>query len=313
MTARSDVVLDRLMSTLSDELPDQVRVGERLSEMTTYRLGGPAAILVEARSVADLELISSALQGTGVDVLVVGRGSNVLVADEGFRGLVVRVGGLDQLTISDREVVAGGGVLLPVLARRAAAEGLGGLEFYVGIPGTVGGAVYMNAGGHGCATESVLEYADVVDLLNGGPARRISSESLGFGYRRSALGPFDVVVSAGFRVTRAESEDCERHISEIVRWRRENQPGGANGGSVFQNPPDRSAGELIDSCGLKGLRIGGAHVSTRHANFIMADPGATAADVRALAQEVRRKVEESTGIRLDLELRLVGFDHVEGK
>ena len=220
MTTRSGAVLDRLMAILREELPDQVRVGARLSEMTTYRLGGPAALLVEARSVADLELISAALRGTDVDVLVVGRGSNLLVADEGFWGLVVTVGGFDQLTISGRGVVAGGGVPLPVLARRASAEGVAGLEFYVGIPGTVGGAVYMNAGGHGRETASVLEYADVVELLEGGPVRRMSSESLGFGYRRSALGPCDVVVSAGFHVTAGEAEDCERRISEIVRWRR---------------------------------------------------------------------------------------------
>lgn len=311
MKARSVAVLDRLAALLRAEMPDQVRTGARFSDMTTYRLGGAAALLVEAHSTADLELISTALRATGADVLVVGRGSNLLVADQGFWGLVVTVGSLNQIAIGDQSVIAGGGVPLPVLARRTASEGFGGLEFYAGIPGTVGGAVRMNAGGHGCQTSTVLEYADVVDLLGDGRVKRIPAISFDFGYRHSALVPSGVVATAAFHVTSEEPEVCEGRISEIVRWRQENQPPGANGGSVFQNPPGMSAGELIDSCGLKGLRIGGAHVSLKHANFILADAGATSADVRAVVAEVRRRVEEATGVILDLELRLVGFDDPE--
>lgn len=311
MKARSVAVLDRLAALLRADMPNQVRMGARFSGMTTYRLGGVAALLVEAGSVADLELISVALRATEADVLVVGRGSNLLVADQGFWGLVVTIGSLNQIAIGDQSVVAGGGVPLPVLARRTASEGMAGLEFYAGIPGTVGGAVRMNAGGHGCQTSTVLEYADVVDLLGDGRAQRIPAEKFDFGYRHSSLVPSGVVVAASFHTSTEEPEVCEGRISEIVRWRQENQPGGANGGSVFQNPPDVSAGELIDSCGLKGLRIGGAHVSTKHANFIQADAGATSSDVRAVIAEVRRRVEESTGVRLELELRLVGFDDPE--
>jgi UDP-N-acetylmuramate dehydrogenase len=215
-------------------------------------------------------------------------------------------GGADGL--ADDLVAAGGAVPLPVLARRSAAAGRTGLEFYVGIPGSVGGAVRMNAGGHGRETVEVLEHARVADLFGTGEVTTRAAAALGLGYRHSELGPAEVVVGAAFRTTADAASACEARVAEIVKWRREHQPGGANAGSVFANPEGDSAGRLIDAAGLKGFRIGGAVVSDKHANFIQAEAGATAADVRALVLEVQRRVREASGVELRPELRMIGFD-----
>jgi UDP-N-acetylmuramate dehydrogenase len=195
-----------------------------------------------------------------------------------------------------------------VLARRSAAAGLSGLEFFVGIPGSVGGAVRMNAGGHGRETRDVLLRARVRSLHGGGEIRRLALEDLDFAYRHSAIGESDVVVDAEFAVRRDDPASCEARVDEVVRWRRENQPGGANGGSVFRNPAGDAAGRLIDVAGGKGLRIGGAVVSEKHANFFQAEPGATAEDVRRLVELVRARVRDETGVELVPELVMVGFE-----
>jgi UDP-N-acetylmuramate dehydrogenase len=311
------VTMTDSIASLGDELaarlPGAVERNGSLAALTTYHLGGPAAVLVRAGTLADLVELAAVVAEQAPPVLVVGRGSNLLVADAGFPGIaVVLTGDFERFdpagTTALGTVRAGAAVPLPRLARQLAAAGLGGLEFFVGIPGSVGGAVRMNAGGHGRDTAEVLHTALVVDLGAGGTARAFTPDELGFGYRHSRLGPLDVVVAADFRVFAAAPADCAEAIDEIVRWRREHQPGGSNAGSVFANPPGDSAGRLIDSLGLKGLRVGGAVVSEKHANFFQADPGATADDVHRLVLEVHRRVAESTGIELRTELRLVGFD-----
>ena len=286
-----------------------------VAELTTYRVGGPVAVLARAGSPAELGALAAALTGEPVPpLLVVGRGSNLLVADTGFAGLgLVLDGAFDTLALdADATTVqVGAAVALPVLARRSAAAGYTGLEFFVGIPGSVGGAVRMNAGGHGRETADVLVTAHVADLAAGGEPAPRSVAALGFGYRRSALSSTEVVTGAVFRVVAGDVETAEAEVASIVRWRREHQPGGSNAGSVFANPPGDSAGRLIDSLGLKGMRVGGAVVSPKHANFFQAEPGATAADVRSLVLEVRRRVLEATGVALVPELRMIGFgdDH----
>jgi UDP-N-acetylmuramate dehydrogenase len=302
---------------LDRALPGRVQRDAPLGDLTTYRLGGPAAVLVRATRVDDVVTLGRVLGATpGGDrapLLVVGKGSNLLVADAGFAGVVlVLAGELERVSLpatAEAPVVAGGGVPLPVLARRTAAAALTGLEFYVGIPGTVGGAVRMNAGGHGRETRDVLLSATVVDVRATEPqvTRRLVTD-LALGYRQSALGGGDVVVGAEFAVAGDDAAACEARVSDIVRWRRQNQPGGANAGSVFRNPPGDAAGRVIEQCGLKGHRIGGAVVSEKHANFIQADAGARAEDVRALVVDVQRRVESETGIRLVPELHLVGFE-----
>jgi UDP-N-acetylmuramate dehydrogenase len=293
-----------------------------VADLTTYHVGGPVAVLARAGSPTEVAALAAACDGEPFPpLLVVGRGSNLLVADAGFRGLgLVLDGEFDAVDLGvdaprssegasgEGVVRAGAAVALPVLARRAAAAGRTGLEFYVGIPGTVGGAVRMNAGGHGRETADVLVHADVADLAaQGVPAAR-PVPALGFTYRRSALSPTEVVTGATFRVVEGDAAAAEAEVAAIVRWRREHQPGGSNAGSVFANPPGDSAGRLVDSLGLKGLRVGGAVVSSKHANFFQAEPGATADDVRRLVVEVRRRVLEATGIALVPELRMIGFD-----
>jgi UDP-N-acetylmuramate dehydrogenase len=300
------------MSPLADallaRLPGRVTADASIAELTTYRLGGPIAALARVGTEAELHAVAEVVDELTPPVLVVGRGSNLLVADEGFPGLgIVLDGAFDHVEIAGSTATAGGAVALPVLARRTAAAGRAGLEFLVGIPGSVGGAVRMNAGGHGRETREVLVRAWIADLTTGGTPVDRSGSDLDLSYRHSDLGDTDVVVRAEFAVQTDEPSRCEDRIADVVRWRREHQPGGANAGSVFRNPPGDSAGRLVDACGLKGLRVGGASVSDKHANFIQADPGALAADVRDLVFEVRRRVEAETGVRLVPELRLVGF------
>jgi UDP-N-acetylmuramate dehydrogenase len=300
---------DDLAAALEPSLPGRVERDAPLAGLTTYRVGGPANLLVRARREGDLAVVAAALRRYRPPLLILGRGSNLLVADAGFPGLALLLEGeFEEITPGDDSVRAGGAVGLPVLARQMAAAGLTGLEFYVGIPGTVGGAVRMNAGGHGAETRDVLRSARVVELMGDGLGVDRSVGELALGYRTSAIGSTDVVVAATYTVARDAPEACEARVAEIVRWRREHQPGGANAGSVFRNPPDESAGALIERSGLKDLRLGGAVVSPKHANFIQAEPGATAAEVRELVREVQRRVLAATGVALVPELHFVGFD-----
>jgi UDP-N-acetylmuramate dehydrogenase len=288
-------------------LGDRARSDAPLGALTTYRVGGRAALLLVAESEADLRLAATAAQASGVAVLVLGRGSNLLVADAGFAGLVVAMGeGLSTIDVRGVTVRAGAAASLPVLARRTAAAGLTGLEWAVGVPGSVGGAVRMNAGGHGADTAATLTRYSFVDLT-GGDDGEFGAERLEFAYRHSTVESHHAVVWAEHELRRGDVEESEAEISEIVRWRRQHQPGGQNAGSVFTNPPGDSAGRLIDAAGLKGLRVGSAHVSEKHANFIQADDGGSADDVRALILEIARQVEDRMGITLHPEVSMVGF------
>jgi UDP-N-acetylmuramate dehydrogenase len=309
------VSLDAVARRLTPRLPaGAVRHDVPVSDLTTYRLGGPVAVVARVTTDADLGAVAGVVAAADPPpaVLVVGRGSNLLVADRGFEGVAVILDGAFaavSVTLDTATADAGGAAPLPVLARRAAAAGLAGLEFYVGIPGSVGGAVRMNAGGHGRETRDVLRRAWVLDLLDGDEAPQARPVAdLDLGYRRSALTDTQVVTRAEFAGTADTPAGCDGRVAEIVRWRREHQPGGANAGSVFRNPPGDSAGRLIDAAGLKGHRVGGAVVSTKHANFFQAEPGATATDLARLVAEVQARVEEVTGVRLVPELQLVGFD-----
>jgi len=240
-------------------------------------------------------------------VLVVGRGSNLLVADEGFAGIAVVLGEtFARITTEGDRVTAGGAASLPVVARRTAAAALAGFEWAVGVPGSIGGAVRMNAGGHGSDMAQVLAGVRVLDLVAGEDVQ-VPAADLDLGYRRSAIGPSQVVLSADLQLEPGDRARSEALIADIVRWRREHQPGGANAGSVFTNPPGDSAGRLIDEAGARGLRLGSAQVSPKHANFIQADDGGRAGDIVALMAEVRRRVEDHAGIRLEIETRLAGF------
>ena len=308
--ARETRALDRLGILLGARVQRDVK----LAAYTTYKVGGPASLLVKARSIDDLHAVSNALREKRVPLLVIGRGSNLLVADEGFAGLVVVLGEFAEQIIWPEQpavprVVAGGAVALPVLARQSAARGLTGFEWGVGVPGSVGGGVRMNAGGHGSDMAASLESINIFHLLKGIVAN-VAAKDVGLRFRGSDLEPYHVVISASFALSWGDQQASEAEMAEIVRWRRERQPGGHNAGSVFVNPaPDGgSAGALIDGLGLRGLRIGTAEVSDKHANFIQVDPGGSADDVAELMALVRARVLSETGVDLHSEVRLVGFD-----
>jgi UDP-N-acetylmuramate dehydrogenase len=309
---------DRL-SAAAQLLGDRARRNVPLAPMTTYRVGGPAALFVDAAGLADLHAVADARAATGVPVLVIGRGSNMLVADGGFAGVAVSVAqfaGQIDIDAHAGTVTAGGGVALPVLARRTAAAAVTGFEWAVGVPGSIGGAVRMNAGGHGSDMAAGLVAVDVFDMDT---CARITlpAEAIELRFRASSLAPAHVVLSARLQLAPGDRERSEAELIEIVRWRREHQPGGQNCGSVFVNPvpghgPEAvSAGGLIDSLGLRGTRFGTAWVSEKHANFIQASEGGSAADVRAAIEQVRARVAAATGYRLRSEVRLVGFDDAD--
>jgi UDP-N-acetylmuramate dehydrogenase len=294
-----------------------------LAQFTTYRVGGNAALHVHVESIDDLEAISAVLAQVDLPLLVIGRGSNMLIADTGFQGLAVTFGSfLEYIDLPDRsdeadnglvvEPIAlfGGSVPLPVAARQSVHRGLTGFEWGVGVPGTIGGAVRMNAGGHGSDMASSLVSARIFHLLRGVEAH-VDAVDLGLRFRGSAIADHHVVLSATLNLGWAtDTQVAENQLSEIVKWRRENQPGGQNAGSVFVNPVpgEVSAGALIDQIGMRGFRIGTAHVSEKHANFIQSEEGGLASDVVQVMAEIRRRVKESTGYDLRSEIRLAGFD-----
>ena len=278
-----------------------------IGPMTTYRAGGRAARFVRPVDRSELVAVAAGVASAGIPVLVVGQGSNLLVADAGFGGLALQLGQtFEKVRAEGTTVVAGAGVSLPVLARRTVAESLTGFEWAVGVPGSLGGAVRMNAGGHGSDMATTLVSADTVDLATGEGRRRTLTD-LSLGYRSSSIEQSEVVVEATIALAVGDMASGEERLAEIVRWRRENQPGGQNAGSVFTNPVGDSAGRLIDEAGLKGWRFGSASVSERHANFIQVDEGGSADDVVALMDMVARRVIEVHGIRLEPETVIVGF------
>ena len=283
-----------------------------LAPLTTYGVGGNGACVVKVSSSDQMIAVSEVLRRhPGVETLVMGRGSNLLIADKGFDGVVVVMAPSsteNAVTVDGDIVEAGGAMLMPVLARRSVGAGRGGLEWCVGIPGTVGGAVRMNAGGHGADMAASVVDATVLSLRSG-QIVRVSAEQLGFYFRGSALSNNQVVLSVRMRTSTQEAATGTAEINAVVSWRREHQPGGRNAGSVFVNPGagDESAGALIDSAGLRGFTIGSVSVSEKHANFIQAAEGSTAADIAAVMAHVQSTVEQVHGIRIYSEVCLVGF------
>jgi len=283
-----------------------VRADVPLDRVTTYKFGGPAQLLAEVDRLGDLDLIAQTLKTDPRPVLTLGRGSNLVISDKGFPGLVVQLGpSFSRIEIS-AVVRAGGGAGMPQVARAASKSGRLGLEFLVGIPGSVGGGIRQNAGCFGQEISDVIVTAAIYDLGQG-RLRTADKAGLDLSYRHSSVGRLEVVIGAAFEASPGEPEHGEERMRSITRWRRDNQPGGTlNAGSVFKNPPGDSAGRIIDSVGLKGLRVGGAEVSARHANFFVAMPGARALDVYRLVQEVATRVEQATGIVLETEIQFAG-------
>lgn len=285
----------------------RVHTGVPMAPLTTFRVGGPAALYLEPESQGDLAAAGRAITRAGIPVVVLGRGSNVLVADAGFPGLVLRLGRSYRWTARDGDRLSAGGAMpLPAMAGVALRHSLAGLEFGVAIPATLGGAVRMNAGAHGRQMSEVLESVDVF-RLGRGEGETISATDAGFSYRRSELGEQAVVVGAQVRLRPGDPAEIRERMDEARAWRRATQPlSEPNCGSVFTNPPGDHAARLIEAAGAKGRRVGGAAVSSKHANFIVTEQGARAADVVTLMEEIRAMVEAHDGVRLEPEVQLVG-------
>ena len=303
---------DASVATGAAAVASPLQADVALGPLTTYRVGGTARRFARLESAADLEALLALPPESRRRVLVVGQGSNLLVADTGFDGLAVVLGeAFAGVEVEGDRVVLGGAARLPVVARRLAHRGVTGFEWAVGVPGSVGGAVRMNAGGHGADLAASLVSADLVDLASGRRWRAPVHE-LALGYRSSALQAGHLVLAVELRLAVGDPAASLGLVDEIVAWRRANQPGGANAGSVFTNPPGASAGRLIDEAGGRGLRVGSASVSTKHANFIQADGGGRADDVWALMHVVRARVRAAGGPDLRPETVLVGFAHPFG-
>ena len=288
-----------------------VRSDVPMAPLTTYGVGGTASCVVKTTLDGIGQVAEILSSHPDIPVVALGRGSNVLIADQGFNGVVVLLAGAtgaEAIEVQDDCVRVGGGVLMPVLARRSVSAGRGGLEWCVGIPGTVGGAVRMNAGGHGADMASSLINVEIVSLKSG---RRevVPVDSLGLHFRGSVIASHHVVTSATFVTSSIDSFAGTNEINAVVSWRREHQPGGRNAGSVFVNPFDgaSSAGALIDELGLRGYSVGGAQVSDKHANFIQASDGSSAHDIISIMSHVQKEVERVHHIRLRSEVRLIGF------
>jgi UDP-N-acetylmuramate dehydrogenase len=285
---------------------------EPMLRHTTFRIGGPAALYVECASVSDINHTLEVAERFGMPWVVVGKGSNLLVADEGFNGIVLTLGQEFKRFSFPEEgagiLVAGGGVILQNLVQETFKRGLTGLEFAVGIPGTLGGALFMNAGTADTWIGNIVDTLTILRPHQG--LMRLTAADLPWNYRSAGLKPGDIVVEAGLRVQPGHAGQIRARMEGALKRRKRSQPlSMPSAGSVFRNPYDTqaSAGQLIDSLDLKGYHIGGAQVSEVHANFIVNTGNATAADVVALIMEVRKRVEDHYGTQLQPEIRFIGF------
>jgi UDP-N-acetylenolpyruvoylglucosamine reductase len=291
-------------------LPPGVERDYPLARLTTVRAGGDAELFARPGSERELIEVLAWAAAEALAVEVLGSGSNLLVADAGVRGLVLKLAGeLAEIERDGHQLVLGGGARLPSAAAKAAGWGLGGLEFGINIPGTVGGAVRMNANAYGGELARVLEW---VDVCTAGGAERRDPGELGFAYRSSNLRPGEVVSRAGFALSEAEPAAVKAILAEMREKRREAQPSGIKTfGSTFKNPDDpraegRTAGQLLEAAGCQGLAVGGARFSPKHANFVENTGTATTADVLRVMAEGRRRVHERFGVELEPEVQVLG-------
>ena len=292
---------------LEEILSGQVKYNEPMNRHTSWRIGGPAEILVEPSGLADITLAVRYARGKKMPLTVIGNGTNLLVSDYGIKGMVLKLGsGLSEISIEDKIMTAGAGAKLFRIAAVARSAGLGGLEFISGIPGTLGGAVVMNAGAYGNSVSEVLEKVLVID--HNGQISSLKKEDIVFGYRSSSLQESGlIVVETSLKGYPRDEKEIKEEMRNLRENRRASQPlDYPNAGSVFRNPPGFSAGRLIEEAGAKGLREGDAQVSEKHANFIVNLGNATAKDVINLIVKVQNIVDGKFGIKLEKEIKVLG-------
>ncbi len=284
--------------------------GKSLAGLTSFRIGGPAGLIAIPKGFEDIKLITQEIALSGIELLVLGRGSNVLISDKGFPGVVLVLSeGFNRIKRQGQDKVnVEAGCELNRLIAWTIERDLVGLESLAGIPGSLGGAVRMNAGAQGCSIGDSVEEISVL-RLDGHEVRdrQIAAERIGFAYRKTGLEDNEIIYKVKLKLNGKGTNDLEARRKDVLRWRRENQPlAQPSAGSVFRNPEGISAGELIDRCGLKGKRVGGAMVSEKHANFIVNIAGATARDVYELMTLIKQEVFRREGVELVEEIRLVG-------
>jgi len=306
MTAFPDITPD--IRAAAPSLRGRLIANQPLSDLTWFRVGGPAQVLFTPADAEDLGVLLAALDPE-MPVTVIGLGSNLIVRDGGVPGVVIRLGGKAFGTVEiDGETLRVGTAVPDMRLAKAAAEaGLDGLAFFRGIPGSIGGALRMNAGAHGGETTDVLVEAHGIDRR--GAARRFSHAEMGFAYRHSGA-PDDVIFThAVFRGRPGNREAIEAEMERVTTAREAAQPiRERTGGSTFKNPPGAKAWQLVDAAGCRGLRVGGAQVSEMHCNFLINRDNATAADIEGLGEEVRRRVRETSGVELHWEIKRIGLD-----
>lgn len=298
--------IDRAYARLLGRIAGEVRRDEPMRRHTSFRIGGPADLFVVCDTVSDLALATEVLDGEQVPWVVVGKGTNLLVADAGYRGAVLVLGSGFRRRARDGEALrAGAGAILAHVVQDAFRHGLAGMEFAVGIPGTLGGAIAMNAGSRDVWMSSVVE--SVTLFVPGSGLEKVHGADVDWGYRTSGLDARGIIVEAEIRLEEGEPNRIRYEMERSLERRRATQPVGApSAGSVFVNPPGMSAGRLIEQAGLKNTRLGGARVSDVHANFIVNDGGASAEDVLGLIRKIRLIVKETHGVELRPEIRFLG-------
>lgn len=297
------------LDDIQKEFRGTIAIDEPMARHVTFRIGGKADIYLEPVDRDDAVRLFSLLEESSTEWTIIGNGSNVLISDEGIGGVVVNLEtGFNRLELADDgEITAGAGIKLAQLVNFAIINGYGGAEMLAGIPGTLGGAVIMNAGAYG---GEISDYMTWVDIIDRGRARRLEPNEAGFGYRRSNL-VGSIVLEAGFRFPVGEPEGLKKARRDLLLKRNAAQPvNWPNAGSIFKNPEGDYAARLIEACGLKGRRVGGAEISRLHANFIINVDSARASDVVELIEIARGEVQEKFGVDLELEVKLMGFGQI---
>jgi UDP-N-acetylmuramate dehydrogenase len=295
------------ISAMVPNLRGRLRANAELSEITWFRVGGPAQLLFTPADEADLAEFLKAIPAD-MPVFPLGLGSNLLVRDGGVPGVVIRLGrGFGNIEILDGHRLRAGAAVPDVKVARAAADaGIAGLHFYRGIPGSIGGALRMNAGAHGTETKDVLESARAVDRQ--GNIHELSRDDMGFTYRHCAIPADFIFTSATYSGTPGEPAEIQKEMEEVANYREQNQPiRERTGGSTFKNPPGHSAWKLVDAAGCRGFRVGGASVSEMHCNFLINDKGASGEDLERLGESVRARVRANSGIELNWEIIRLGL------
>lgn len=298
--------LDKV-AEISRTIGCDVQENAKMAEWTSFRIGGPADLLITASEPEMIRRVRQACVDLDVPLTFIGNGTNLLVSDKGIRGVVLRLDGKHaKPEIKDDMIICQAGISLKNLCRFARDNGLSGLEFAYGIPGTVGGAVYMNAGAYGGQVSDVIEWADAV--YPDGEIKRLNRDEMKLGYRQSVFMECSgLVVTAAFKLKEDNPDEIGKRMEEFMRLRREKQPlEYPSGGSFFKRPEGHYAGALIENCGLKGCQVGGAQVSKKHSGFIINIGGATCSDVKSLAGKVVESVFRKYGVRLEPEVCFVG-------